>query len=128
MILGIWGLTNSIRADTVGELKSAVICVSHMPSLKAKKLGKLTQEKVVLEHRSTFANSIRAVFVHLESSMATAIRARSGRDKGSTVPTLLTDRIRLWKAGVHDLVMELCCALHSFRVRLMPWQLMVESR
>jgi hypothetical protein len=31
--------------DTVGELTSAEICVSHMPSLKATKLGKLAQEK-----------------------------------------------------------------------------------
>jgi hypothetical protein len=31
---------------------------------------------------------------------------------------LVTDRIRLWKQGVRDLVMELCCALHNFRVRL----------
>jgi hypothetical protein len=37
------------RPDTVGELKSAEICVSHMPSLKAKKLGKLPREKVLLE-------------------------------------------------------------------------------
>ena len=37
------------RPDTVGELKSVEICVSHMPSLKAKRLGKLTQEKVLLE-------------------------------------------------------------------------------
>jgi len=28
-------------------------------------------------------------------------------------------------AGVRDLVMELCCALHNFRVRLTPWQPMV---
>jgi hypothetical protein len=34
---------------TVGELKSVEICVSHMPSLKVKKLGKLSQEKVLLE-------------------------------------------------------------------------------
>jgi hypothetical protein len=26
------------------------------------------------------------------------------------------DRIRLWKQGVRDLVMELCCALHNGRV------------
>jgi len=32
---------------------------------------------------------------------------------GPTVPTLLTDRIRLWKEGVRDLVMEICCALHN---------------
>jgi hypothetical protein len=34
-------------------------------------------------------------------------------------------RIRLWKEGVRDLVMELCCALHNFRVRLTPWLPMV---
>ena len=34
-------------------------------------------------------------------------------------------RIRLWKPGVRDLVMELCCALHNFRVRLTPWQPML---
>src|ERR1043166_1357467 len=27
--------------------------------------------------------------------------------------------------GVLDLVMELCCALHNFRVRLTPWQPMI---
>jgi hypothetical protein len=37
------------------------------------------------------------------------------------------DRIRLWKQGVRDLMMELCCALHTFRVRLTPWQPMIES-
>ena len=31
--------------DTVGELRSAEVCMSYMPSLKAKKLGKRTQEK-----------------------------------------------------------------------------------
>jgi hypothetical protein len=34
---------------------------------------------------------------------------------------MVKDRIRLWKAGVRDLVMELCCALHNVRVRLHPW-------
>jgi hypothetical protein len=37
---------------------------------------------------------------------------------------IVKDRIRLWKEGVRDLVMELCCALHNFRVRLTPWQAM----
>jgi hypothetical protein len=40
-IFGIWGMTNSIRADTVGQPPSAEIRVSNMPALKAKKLGKL---------------------------------------------------------------------------------------
>jgi hypothetical protein len=34
---------------------------------------------------------------------------------------IVKDRLRLWKEGVRDLVMELCCALHNFRVRLNPW-------
>jgi hypothetical protein len=38
---------------------------------------------------------------------------------------IVKDRIRLWKAGVRDLVMELCCALHNFRVRLHPWLSMI---
>jgi hypothetical protein len=28
---------------------------------------------------------------------------------------IVKDGIRLWKQGVRDLVMELCCALHNFR-------------
>jgi hypothetical protein len=38
---------------------------------------------------------------------------------------IVKDRIRLWKQGIRDLIMELCCALHNFRVRLTPWQPMV---
>ena len=35
---------------------------------------------------------------------------------------IVKDRIRLWKEGVRDLVMDVCCALHNFCVRLTPWQ------
>jgi hypothetical protein len=38
---------------------------------------------------------------------------------------IMKDRMRLWKAGVRDFVMELCCALHNFRVRLNPWWPMI---
>jgi hypothetical protein len=38
---------------------------------------------------------------------------------------IVKDRIRLWKHGIRDLVMELCCALHNFRVRLNPWLPMI---
>jgi len=30
------------------------------------------------------------------------------------------DRIRLWKQGIRDVVMEICCALHNFRVAPHP--------
>ena len=38
---------------------------------------------------------------------------------------IVKDRLRLWKQGVRDRVMEICCALHNFRVRLTPWQPMI---
>ena len=42
-------LVEGKSTDTVGEFKGAEIGASHMLSWKAKKLGKLTQEKVLLE-------------------------------------------------------------------------------
>jgi hypothetical protein len=38
---------------------------------------------------------------------------------------IVKDRLRLWKQGIRDLVMEISCALHNFRVRLTPWQPMI---
>jgi len=38
---------------------------------------------------------------------------------------IVKDRLRLWKQGIRDQVMEVCCALHNLRVRLSPWQPMI---
>jgi hypothetical protein len=39
---------------------------------------------------------------------------------------MLKETVRLWKAGVRDMVMEIGCALHNLRVRLTPlWTPMV---
>ncbi len=39
---------------------------------------------------------------------------------------MLKETIRVWKAGIRDMVMESGCALHNFRVRLTPsWTPMV---
>jgi DDE superfamily endonuclease len=69
---------------------------------------KLTQEQILanqaLHHR-------RLRIEHVNSSVK---RCR-----------IVKDRIRLWKQGIRDLVMELCCALHNFRVRLTPWRPMI---
>lgn len=35
---------------------------------------------------------------------------------------IVQDLIRLFKQGVRDRVIEICCALHNFRVRLTPWK------
>ena len=43
-------------------------------------------------------------------------------------PQYWPENLRLaGKKGVRALVMERCCALHNFRVRLPPWQPMVSS-
>jgi DDE superfamily endonuclease len=34
---------------------------------------------------------------------------------------IVKDTIRLFKEGVRDMVAEICCALHNFRVRITPW-------
>src|SRR5207245_2821730 len=52
------------RTDTVGEFKSTEIYVSHMPSLKAKTLGKLTRREVghptsSVDRRAPFGVSAR---------------------------------------------------------------------
>jgi DDE superfamily endonuclease len=35
---------------------------------------------------------------------------------------IVKDRLRQWREGVLALVMEICCALQNFWVRLLPWQ------
>jgi hypothetical protein len=48
---GFWTPTavSKKRADTVGEFKSVEMGVPHMPAWKAKTLGNLSQERVLLE-------------------------------------------------------------------------------
>jgi hypothetical protein len=58
------------------------------------------------------------------NSRPTVVRACALLDRVKRC-RVVKDRIRLWKDGVRDLVMEICCALHTFRVRLTPWQPMV---
>jgi len=38
---------------------------------------------------------------------------------------MVKDTIRLFRDGARDTVAEICCALHNFRVRLLPWKPMV---
>jgi hypothetical protein len=38
---------------------------------------------------------------------------------------MVQDTSRRRKVGAREQVMEICCALHNFRVRLIPWQPMV---
>jgi DDE superfamily endonuclease len=70
--------------------------------------GELTLEE---QHANQALNQRRRRIEHVHSSIK---RCR-----------MVKDRIRLWKAGIRDVVRELCCALHNFRVRLNPWLPMI---
>ena len=38
---------------------------------------------------------------------------------------IVKDTIRLFKEDIRDMVAEICCALHNFRVRITPWKSMI---
>jgi hypothetical protein len=65
-----------------------------------------------------------AEFQQLVPSFEAALQAHMAawRLDGKPRTVRVKDRLRLWKQGIRDLVMEICCALHNFRVRLTPWQ------
>ena len=90
-----------------------------------------TGELIDIERVTISSEGGRWKSTHQGNSLAVYPTASTVRGRGHailsglTVPILLKDRIRLWKEGVRDLVMELCCALHHFRVRLTPWPPMI---
>ena len=34
---------------------------------------------------------------------------------------IVKEKMRLWREGIRDMVMETCCALHNFRLRYRTW-------
>ena len=77
--------------------------------------------------RSTVSQTAPVLFVSQAETESTqdAYRHRGMTQSSVKRCRIVKDRIRLWKAGIRDRVMELCCALHNFRVRLTPWQPMI---
>jgi Zn ribbon nucleic-acid-binding protein len=89
----------------VGYTPQGVIIV--MPSKKPRG-GELSEEQKA-ENRAVSRRRVR--IEHVNSSVK---RCR-----------VVKDTLRLWKEGVRDMVMEVACGLHNFRVRLNPWQPML---
>jgi hypothetical protein len=54
------------------------------------------------------------------NSNGTDLSASFGDVERAWYVSIVKDRIRLWKEGVRDLVMELCCALHNGRDPTVP--------
>ncbi len=66
--------------------------------------GNLTAEEKEENRR---INSIR---VRIEHAISGIKRCR-----------IVKDKLRLWREHIHDMVMEICCGLHNFRLRYRPW-------
>jgi hypothetical protein len=78
-----------------------------MPTKKPRK-GSLTDEQKA-ENQQIARRRVR--IEHVNSSVK---RCR-----------IVKDTIRLFRDGARDMVAEISCALHNFRVRLTPWQPMI---
>jgi len=90
--------------DDLGFVGYVLPGVQHTRPIKKPKGGELTLEQKA--HNRTVARR-RIVAEHVISSVK---RCR-----------IVKDAIRVWKDSVRDLVMEVCCGLHNFRVRTTPW-------
>lgn len=90
--------------DDLGFLGYELADVWHTRPTRKPKGGELTADQK--EHNRQVARR-RVVIENILSSIK---RCR-----------ILKDAIRLWKDDVRDLVMEICCGLHNFRLRLKPW-------
>ena len=73
--------------------------------------GELTDEERAENRR------ISRIRVHIEHVISSVKRYR-----------IVKDKLRQWREGIHDMVMETCCGLHNFRLRYRPWrELSIES-
>ena len=90
--------------DDLGFLGYELACVEHTRPFKKPKGGELTAEQKA--HNRLVAQR-RIVAEHVIRSVK---RCR-----------IVKDTIRLWKDGLKDMVMEVSCGLHNFRVRTNPW-------
>lgn len=90
--------------DDLGFLGYELAGVEHTRPFKKPKGGELTAEQKA--HNRLVAQR-RIVAEHVIRSVK---RCR-----------IVKDTIRLWKDGLKDMVMEVSCGLHNFRVRTSPW-------
>lgn len=90
--------------DDLGFLGYELAGVAHTRPFKKPKSGELSAEQKA--HNRLVAQR-RIVAEHVIRSVK---RCRIAKDT-----------IRLWKDGLKDMVMEVSCGLHNFRLRTTPW-------
>jgi len=101
-------------------------CHAHMAARRLDGQPRTARQFTVYKHCPLPTPEDRRFFL-LTSLKTYALQRRRLEHGHSSVKRCrsVTDRIRLWKEGVRDRVMEICGALHNFRVRLTSWQPMV---
>lgn len=100
--------TGSHLLQDLGFLAFKLEGVTTLTPHKKPRGGSLTDEQKA-ENRQNSSRRVR--IEHVNSSMK---RCR-----------IVKDTIRLFKEEVRDRVVEVCCALHNFRIRITPWKNMV---
>ena len=78
--------------------------VTHIQPKKKPKGGALTAAEKEMNR------AISSIRVRVEHAIGGVKRFR-----------IVKDKLRLWKRGLRDIVIETCCGLHNFRLNFRPW-------
>jgi hypothetical protein len=102
------------RCDIGPDLRSETCGIVTLCFRKNTKYSLLLRGRVLPQVQKTANRRIARRLVRIEPVNSCVKRCR-----------IVHDTNHLRKAGIRDLVMEVCCARHNFRVCLTPWQPMV---
>jgi hypothetical protein len=94
----------SVLYQDMGFQGFVVACVTIQQPTKKPRGGELTLEQKE-ENRRIASEKMR-----IEHTICGVKRCR-----------ILKDKIRYWKDSIRDMVMEIACGLHNFRLRYRPW-------
>ena len=94
--------------EDLGFLAFSLEGVSSITPFKKPRGGTLTDEQ------KAFNQQLARRRIRIEHVNSSVKRCR-----------IVKDTIRLFREGVRDMVAEICCALHNFRVHLSPWTPMI---
>ena len=95
---------DSMLYQDMGFQGFAVATVPMRQPTKKPRGGELTLEQKEANHR------IASERMRIEHAICGVKRCR-----------IVKETIRYWKDGIRDLVMEIACGLHNFRLRYRPW-------
>jgi DDE superfamily endonuclease len=98
----------STLLQDLGFLAFALNGVTSVTPFKKPRGGTLTDEQ------KDFNQALARRRVRIEHVNSSVKRCR-----------IVKDTIRIFKEDTRDMVAEICCGLHNFRLRITPWQPMV---